>query len=206
MIARDIELAAYHETAIHFSTISAAKSVQLIREAKAKGLAITCDVAAHQLVFTEDVLADFDSNYKVKPPLRTETDRQALLAGLKDGTIDAIVSQHTPHEIEFKALEFELAAFGIIGLQTLLPLALKAGLKPAEIVKKLAVNPRKILGLNLPKLALGETADLVLFDPRARWIFDAASNQSKSANSPLMGQELTGKVIWVCNKNQYFKS
>ncbi len=206
MIARDIELAAYHDTAIHFSTISSTKSVQLIREAKAKGIQVTCDVAAHHLVFTEDVLSDFDSNYKVKPPLRTENDRQALLAGLKDGTIDAIVSQHTPHEIEFKNVEFGLAAFGMIGLQTLLPMAIQAGLKPTELVDKLVVNPRKILGVDLPKIALGEQANLVLFDPKASWIFDSSSNRSRSANSPLMGQKLTGKVVWACNKGQSFRS
>ncbi|MFM6976825.1 MAG: dihydroorotase [Sphingobacteriaceae bacterium] len=206
MVARDIELAAYQDAPLHFSTISSAKSVQLIREAKAKGLKITCDVAAHHLVFTEDALAGFDSHYKVNPPLRTEADRLALIAGLKDGTIDAIVSQHTPHEIEFKALEFGLASFGIIGLQTLLPLALKAELKPAEIVEKLALNPRKILGLAIPKIAVGETADLVLFDPKKIWNFDASANQSQCANSPLIGQTLTGKAIWVGNKNQYFNA
>ena len=206
MISRDIELAAYHDTAIHFSTISSARSVQLIREAKAKGLKVTCDVAVHHLVFNEEVLSGFDSQFKVKPPLRTETDRLALLAGLKDGTIDAIVSQHTPHEIEFKAVEFGLAAYGMTGLQTLLPLALKAGLKPAEILEKLVINPRKILGLSLPKIAEGASAELVLFDTKAQWTLNAESNLSRSANHPLFGQQLTGKVLFACNKGQYFKS
>jgi dihydroorotase len=204
MISRDIELAAYNQSPIHFSTISSAKSVQLIREAKAKGIAVTCDVAAHHLVLTEDALLGFDSNYKVKPPLRTEEDRNALLAGLADDTIDAVVSQHTPHEIEFKALEFGLAAYGIIGLQTLLPLVLKAGLTTRDIIKKLALEPRKILGLALPKIAEGEAADLVLFDPKARWVFDEQTNASKSANSPFMGHEFTGQVRWACANNQYY--
>ncbi|MEY3678480.1 MAG: Dihydroorotase [Bacteroidota bacterium] len=206
MISRDIELAAYHDTGIHFSTISSARSVQLIREAKAKGLKITCDVAVHHLVFTDDDLAGFDSNFKVKPPLRSESDRQALLAGLRDGTIDALVSQHTPQEIEHKNVEFALAAYGITGLQTILPMCLRAGLKPAEIVEKLAINPRKILGLPVPKLAPGESAELVLFDPKTSWVFDRTSNLSLAGNHPLMGEKLTGKVLLTCNKGQVFLS
>ncbi len=200
MISRDIELAAYQDTGIHFSTVSGARSVQLIREAKAKGLKITCDVAVHHLVFTENDLSGFDSNFKVKPPLRSSKDREALLAGLADGTIDAIVSQHTPHEIEFKNVEFGLAAYGMTGLQTLLSMSLKANLKPVQIVEKLAINPRKILNIPMPKLAVGEIADLVLFDPKAKWLFDAGSNQSRSSNHPLMGESLTGKVLLTCNK------
>lgn len=206
MISRDMELAAYHDTAIHFSTISSARSVQLIREAKAKGLKVSCDVAAHHLVFTEDILAEFDSHYKVKPPLRTEADRLALLAGLKDGTIDAITSQHTPHEIEYKAVEFALAAYGMIGLQTLLPMVLKAGLSPELLVEKLSVNPRKILGVALPEISEGATAEMVLFSTKAQWVFDASSNLSRSANSPLLGQNLKGKVIWACNKGKDFRA
>lgn len=206
MISRDMELAAYHDTAIHFSTISSARSVQLIREAKAKGIKVSCDVAAHHLIFTEEVLTGFDSNFKVKPPLRTETDRLALLAGLKDGTIDAIVSQHTPHEIEHKAVEFALAADGAIALQTLLPMVLQAGLSPQELVEKLAINPRKIMGIALPEIAEGAQAELVLFHPTASWTFDASTNLSRSANSPLFGQQLTGKVLWACNNGIAFYS
>ncbi len=147
MIARDLYLAEYTNSKIHFSTISTARSVELIKEAKKKGLNVTCDVAAHHLVLTDDVLAGFDSLYKVKPPLRTRKDVKALITGLKDGTIDAIVSQHTPHEIEFKDVEFEVAEFGIIGFQTTFALALKAGLSVDLIVQKLAINPRTILDL-----------------------------------------------------------
>lgn len=204
MLSRDIELAAYTQSPIHFSTITTAKSVQLIREAKAKGLAVTCDVSAHHLVLTEEALHGFDSNYKVKPPLRTEEDRNALLAGLADDTINAIVSQHTPHEIEYKAVEFGLAAYGMIGLQTLLPLAIQAGLTSRDLIKKLAVEPRLVLGIDLPKIAVGEVAELVVFHPKTRWRYDAHTNLSKSANSPFMGQELQGKVLFTCAKNQYY--
>lgn len=142
MIARDLYLAEYTVSRIHFSTISTARSVELIREAKRKGLEVTCDVAAHHLVLTDEALMGFDSMYKVKPPLRTKDDVLALIKGLKDGTIDAIVSQHTPHEVEFKDVEFEMAEYGITGFQTALPLALKSGLPVELLVEKLAINPR----------------------------------------------------------------
>ncbi|MDB5119677.1 MAG: dihydroorotase [Sphingobacteriales bacterium] len=203
MVVRDLYLAEYNDAKIHFTTISTSRSVDLIRKAKAKGIKVTCDVAIHHLLLSDDVLVGFDSNYKVKPPLRTLEDVSALLEGLKDGTIDAIVSQHTPHEIEFKDVEFEIAAYGIIGLQTVLPLALKVGLTPEQIVEKLAINPRNILGLNSPKFEVGEKANLILIDTEANWTYNQESNRSKSSNSPFLNQELKGKVTFICNNNQY---
>ena len=203
LIARDLYLAEYNEAPIHFSTISTAGSVDLIRKAKKKGMQVSCDVAAHHLVLTEKELEGFDSNYKVKPPLRTENDVQALREGLNEGTIDAIVSQHTPYEVEFKNVEFEIAAFGIIGLQTVLPLLVKAGLKPELIVEKAAVNPRKVLGLQVPGIKKGEAANLVLFDMEHEWTFNKETNRSKSANSPFLGKKLKGGVVFVCNNQQY---
>ncbi|UEG52533.1 dihydroorotase [Mucilaginibacter daejeonensis] len=203
-IARDLYLAEYTDSAIHFSTISTARSVQLIRDAKAKGLKVSCDVAAHHLVLTDEALLGFDSQYKVKPPLRTSSDIEALLQGLNDGTIDAIVSQHTPHEKECKEVEFEIAAFGIIGLQTALPLAIQAGLGVELIVEKLAVGPRKILKIAEPVLEEGATADLTLFDVNGSWTLDKDTNRSRSSNSPFMGQNLKGKVLLTCNNAQVF--
>ena len=203
MVARDLYLAEYNEARIHFSTISSHRSVDLIRKAKKAGVKVTCDVAAHHLVLSEDNLEGFDSQYKVKPPLRTKTDQKALIAGLKDGTIDAIVSQHTPHEIEFKDVEFEIASYGIIGLQTVLPLALKSGLSPEMIVEKLAISPRKLLGITIPIFDLGISANFILFNPIEKWTLNEKSNKSKSNNSPFMGQELTGKVTLVHNNEQY---
>ncbi len=203
-IARDLYLAEYTDSAIHFSTISTARSVQLIRDAKAKGLKVSCDVAAHHLVLTDEALLGFDSQYKVKPPLRTSTDIHALLQGLNDGTIDAIVSQHTPHEKEYKEVEFEIAAFGIIGLQTALPLAIQAGLGAELIVEKLAIGPRKILKIADPMLEEGAAADLTLFDTNGSWTLDKDTNRSRSSNSPLMGQNLKGKVLLTCNNAQVF--
>lgn len=206
MVSRDLYLAEYNDARIHFSTISTERTVDLIRKAKKAGVKVSCDVAAHQLVFTEENLEGFDSQFKVKPPLRTKADQKALIAGLKDGTIDAIVSQHTPHEIEFKDVEFEIASFGIIGLQTVLPLALKSGLSPEQIVEKLAISPRKLMGIEIPSFDLGISANFILFNPLEKWTFNEDSNKSKSFNSPLMGQELTGKVNFVCNNEQYLIS
>lgn len=205
MVARDLYLSEYTGSPIHFSTISTARSVELIREAKAKGIKVTCDVAVHHLVLTDQALLGFDSQYKVKPPLRTQKDVDALLSGLNDGTIDAIVSQHTPHEVEFKDVEFEIAEFGIIGLQTALPLALKAGLSIEQIAEKLAVNPRNILNQPDASVKDGGLANLVLLDAAEQWQYTKQNNQSKSYNSPYIGQTLTGKVLLTINNNQIFK-
>ena len=205
MIARDLYLAEYTGSQIHFSTISTTRSVELIREAKRKGLEVSCDVAAHHLVLTDEALVGFDSQYKVKPPLRTQDDVDALIDGLVDGTIDAIVSQHTPHEVEFKNVEFEVAEYGIIGLQTALSLVIMAGLDVDLIVQKLAIGPREILNIDIPVIREGELANLVLFDTDVEWEYNNKNNRSKSYNSPFMGQNLKGKVLLTFNNNQSFK-
>jgi dihydroorotase len=204
-ISRDIFLATYHNAPIHISNVSTAGAVALIKKAKKDGVQITCDVAAHQLIFTEELLNGFDSNYKVKPPLRGKADQKALINGLKGGTIDAISSQHRPHEIEFKDVEFEIAAYGIIALQTVLPLLIKAGLDANLITEKLAINPRKILKLDIPVLKVGEAANFVVYHPAQKWDYNVDNNASKSKNSPLLGNTLTGKVNLIYNNNQYQK-
>src|SRR5690606_22565477 len=185
MISRDLYLAEYNEAPIHFTTISTAESVDLIKKAKAKGLKVTCDVAAHNLVYTDEEVAGFDSNYKVSPPLRTKNDVKALLKGLKDGVIDAVVSQHTPQEVEFKNVEFHIAKNGITGLQTTLPLLIKAGLSDEQIVDKLVVGSRQVVDVKVPTFDIGEQANLVLFDRKETWTFDEKSNKSKGRNNPL---------------------
>lgn len=206
MIARDLYLAEDTNSEIHFTTISTQHAVELIREAKRKGVKVTCDVAVHNLILTDEALMGFDSLYKVKPPLRTQKDVDALLTGLNDGTIDAIVTQHTPHEIEFKDVEFEVAAYGITGLQTALSSLVGIGLSAELIVEKLAVNPRRILNVDVPALAEGEAANLVVFSTTGNWDYTRANNQSKSYNSPFIGQNLKGKVLLTCNNNQIFKN
>jgi dihydroorotase len=205
MVARDLYLAEYTGSKIHFTTISTERSVSLIKEAKKKGIPVTCDVAVHHLLLTDQALMGFDSQYKVKPPLRTKKDVKALLNGLKDGTIDAITSQHTPHEVEFKNVEFEVAEFGMIGLQTAFSIALEAGLPVETIIQKMAINPRKILGLEVPVIAEGNAANLVVFDESAAWTFDKANNRSKSYNSPFIGKKLKGTILLTCNNNKLFK-
>jgi dihydroorotase len=202
-ISRDLFLAAYHDSPLHISTISTAGAVALIKRAKRDGLQVSCDVAAHHLVFTESLLADFSTNYKVKPPLRARADVKALIAGLKDGTIDAVSAQHRPQEIEHKDVEFEIAAYGILGLQTALPLLLRAGLDPQQIAHKLAIAPRKILKLDVPVMEQNSGADFCVYSTQERWTYDAASNRSKSRNSPLLNETLTGKVKLVYNNNQF---
>jgi dihydroorotase len=205
MIARDLYLAEYTGSKIHFSTISTTRSVQLIREAKRKRLEVTCDVAAFHLVLTDEALINFDSQYKVKPPLRTQDDVNALKKGLIDGTIDAIVSQHTPQEVEFKDVEFEVAEYGMIGLQTAFSLALKAGLDLNLIIQKLAVSPREILNIDIPSIAEDQPANLVLFDVNTEWEYTRKNNRSKSYNSPFLGQNLKGKVLLTINNNYIYK-
>jgi len=206
MVARDLYLAEYTESRIHFSTISTERSVDLIREAKKKGLQVTCDVAVHHLLLTDEALMGFDSQYKVKPPLRTQKDVKALLKGLKDGTIDAIVSQHTPHEVEFKNVEFEVAEFGMISLQTAFATALEAGLSMEMIIEKMAINPRKILNVEVPVIAEGQEANLVVMDKDAEWVYDKSNNKSKSYNSPFIGKKIKGSVLLTYNNNKQFKS
>lgn len=206
MVSRDLYLAEYTNSKLHFTTVSTAQAVEQVRKAKAKGLKVTCDVAAHHLLLTDNELMGFDSLYKVKPPLRTQEDVDALLEGLRDGTIDAIVSQHTPHEIEFKDVEFEVAEFGMIGLQTTFSLAVQSDLDLSLIVEKMAINPRKILGIKEASITEGETANLVLLDPEATWTYTRENNLSKSSNSPFLGQKLKGKVLLTINNNQIYKS
>lgn len=199
-ISRDLSLANYHNSPIHFSCISSAKSVELIKQAKENGIKVTCDIAAHQLFFTDEATKEFDSNYKVLPPFRSQTDNDALIDGLKDGTIDAICSDHTPHDIECKQLEFDLADFGIIGLETAFASAhsmLKDKLSLDKLIEKFTVTPRTILGLENPSIEIGEKAELTFFSTSETWTFDKKDIKSKSKNTPFVGTEFTGKALGV---------
>lgn len=194
------ELAVDQPPRLHFSNISAAASVALIREAKAKGLPVSCDVAAHQLYFDDSALADFDTNYKVNPPLRTAADIEALKAGLKEGIIDAIVSAHQPQDEESKKCEFDLAAFGMTGLQTLFPMlvSLVSDTLPLELlIEKVTTGPRRLLKMVNPAIKVNEPVNLTLFHPEQGWKLDDTTGFSKSKNNPLFGKALTGKVLAV---------
>ena len=205
MVSRDLFLAEYQNSRIHFSCISSAKSVELIKAAKKKGLQVTADVSVNNLYFDDSALANFDSNFKLSPPLRTKEDIKALKQGLKDGTIDAICSQHTPEDLEHKQVEFEHASEGMIGLQTAFSLSLMSLEKQmdiTEIILKWTDAPRKVLGLATQTIAVNQAASLTVFDPNAKWTLQSKDILSKSKNTALINQELKGKVISIINNNQ----
>lgn len=214
MIMRDLKLLEYflgaHSTlemksCLHFSTISTKKAVELIREAKLKGLPVSCDIAAHQLAFTDADLHDFDTNLKVNPPFRSKSDIEALQEGLKDGTIDAIVSDHNPHDEEAKNLEFDLADFGIIGLETTFAVANEfSTLSLENLIEKLTINPRKLLRKTNVTIKEGEKANLTVFIPNLEWEYSLKDIKSKAKNTPFIGKKLTGKSIAVINKGQIY--
>jgi dihydroorotase len=178
----------------------AAKGVDLIRKAKAEGLQVTADVSIYQLIFSDGDLVTFDSNYKVKPPFRGNEDRKALIKGLEDGTIDSIVSNHQPHDFDSKFAEFDLAAFGMAGLQTFLPAMVKLSEKIGWelLIEKITKGPEKVIG-KLPD-------SLTIFDPEEKWIYNEKSNKSLSSNNPWFGMELQGRVKYVIQKGQLIKT
>lgn len=203
-ISRDLFLTSYNESKIHFSTISTANSVTMIQEAKNEGISVTSEIAAHQIALTDTALVDFDSNYKTLPPLREDIDTEALIEGLKDGTIDVIVSDHTPQDIECKQKEFDLAEFGIIGLQTAFPIActhLIEHIGIEGIIQKMAINPRTILQLDVPVIEKEFSANITLFNPTKKWTLTKEMLVSKSANTPFIGTEFTGKVLGIINND-----
>jgi dihydroorotase len=207
IVARDIALAEYTDSKIHFTTISTARSVELIRAAKAKGLKVSADVSSYHLALDHSTLYEFDTNFKVKPSLRTTIDIEALKEGLSDGTIEVIVSDHTPQDIESKAVEFDNASFGMINLQTSFAVAntiLNKEIGIEKIIRKFAINPRKLLKLPIPVIKEGEFANLTLFDPTLEWQLTETDIKSKSKNTPFLNIKLTGKPLGIINKGQYY--
>ncbi|NUO03452.1 MAG: dihydroorotase [Saprospiraceae bacterium] len=207
MVQRDLFLAEYTGSKLHLTNISTARSVDMVRQAKQRGLAVSASVAVMNLIFDDGALADFDSNFKVMPPLRSQRDIEALLEGLHDGTIDAISANHVPLDEESKKLEFPYAGFGAIGLQTAyaaLNTHLREKISANLWVEKIAIRPRGILGLAVPELKEGAVANLTIFDPRKSWTFTEKSNHSKSTNSPFLGAALQGKIVATINRDLFF--
>lgn len=203
-VARDLYILEYTGGKLHIPTISTAQSVALIKEAKAKGLDVTCSVAIANLFYTEEVLEDFDTRYKVLPPLRTETDRQALIAAIKEGTIDMVTSDHNPLDIELKKLEFDHAKFGTIAQEATLG-ALLTLVSEERAVKLLTAGSERFTGTT-SKIEIGQPANLSLFTANGTSVFGKEDIRSKSKNSAFLGAKLKGKVYGIFANNQFIAS
>lgn len=194
--ARDVMLAEYSNSPIHIAHVSTRGSVRIIREAKARGVKVTCETAPHYFTLTDDAVRGYDTNAKMNPPLREADDVAAIKEGLKDGTIDCIATDHAPHHVDEKDVEFNVALNGIIGLETSLPLSLKlvedGVLTLQQLVEKMSVNPAKILGISRGSLRVGSVADLTVIDPSAEWTVEAEKLASKSGNTPFGGWRMKG--------------
>lgn len=204
-VAKHLEILHYAGGRLHFARISTAKSVDLIRAAKKK-LKVTCDVAAYQPLLDDGLISDFDTNYKVNPPLRERADNEALIKGLKDGTIDVICSAHLPQDEESKNVEFDLADFGIISLQTMGSnlTELSKHVDWDVLIDKVTTGPRQVLGVDIPVIAEDTKANLTLFDPNRSWTLDQTTNHSRSRNSPWFGKEVKGKAAAVFNNSKHW--
>ena len=199
MVERDLRLCEITGGRLHFAHVSTEAAIEAIRAAKRRRLAVTCDTAPHYFALNETAVGDYRTFAKVSPPLRSEWDRRAVIAGLKDGTIDAIASDHSPHDQESKRLPFASAASGIIGLETLLPLTLElyhnGHLALLEALRPLTQRPAEILRLPAGRLAVGAAADLVVFDLDRPWRIEVDALRSKSKNAPYDGRPVQGRVL-----------
>lgn len=200
MVSRDIQLLEYTGGRLHVAHLSSADSVNLVRSAKAKGLKVTAEVTPHHLTLTDSLIETFDTNYKMNPPLRSESDIAALIAGLKDGTIDAIATDHAPHLFDDKDKEFDIAAFGVTGLETVVGLFFsvlvnKHRFTLENFVDFFVVNPRKILNIQIPEIKEGESAELSIINTEIDWEVNKDHFYSKAANSCYIGRKLRGKAI-----------
>ena len=206
IVARDIELARYLKTKIHFCHISSRRSIELIRRGKEQGIQITAEACPHHFSLTEAAVQGFDTNTKVNPPLRSKEDVEAIKLALKDGTLDCISTDHAPHAQEEKELEFDAAPVGMIGLETALGLSVRELVDSkyitwSTLVDKMSSAPARILGFqNKGEIAEGKDADLILVDPNKEWIFEKETIVSKSKNSPFIGEKLKGFIeLTMCN-------
>lgn len=213
MVARDLQLAEFTGGRLHLAHISVAKSVELIRQLKGKATNISCETCPHYFSLTCEAVQDFDTNAKVKPPLRPQEDVVAIKKGLSDDTIDVIATDHAPHTEAEKDVEFNTAPFGMIGLETALALGItelveKKVLTLAQLIAKMSLNPAKILAIEGGNLSVGSTADVVVFDPQGSWLVNKKDFVSKSKNSPFVGRKLKGVVEYTVSRGKivYCKS
>ena len=209
IVMRDIIVAEYTGGKMHIAHISTKKAVEMVREAKKKDLKVTSEATSHHFSLGDDAVKTYDTNTKINPPLRTKEDIEEVLKGLKDGTIDCIVSDHAPHALEEKEAEFEKAPNGIIGLETEIGLALselyhKKILTLEELIEKMSINPRKILNLPVPVIAEGVEANFTILDLNEIWTVDLSRSKSKSKNSPYDKRLLTGRAVAAINNKKMF--
>lgn len=207
IVARDITIAEYLDSPYHVAHISTMGAVNIVRKAKKRGLKVTSEVTPHHFTLSDEIVKSFDTNTKINPPLRTMDDVIALKEGLRDGIIDAIATDHAPHAIHEKEVEYQYAPFGIIGLETALGLTItevvnQNYLSLFEMIEKFSNNPRVILGLSEIRIEEGHPANLTFFNPHLSWTVDVRQFHSKSKNSPFNGWTLTGKAIGIFNKRQ----
>jgi dihydroorotase len=199
MVYRDIALAEYTGKPVHIAHVSSAMSVDLIRSAKARGVKVTAETAPHYFTLTDEAVQDYNTSAKMNPPLRTEADRRAIHAALADGTLDAVATDHAPHSMLEKEVEFDLAANGIIGLETSLSLTLalvrEGVIDAGRLVELLSVNPARILGVAGGSLAPGEPADVTVINPELEFDYREESVVSKSKNSPFFGWPMRGRAV-----------
>ena len=199
MVYRDLALAGYTGCHLHLAHISTRESIDLIRQAKKKGYPVTVETAPHYFTLTEDAVIGYNTNAKMNPPLRNQKDREAIIAAIKDGTIDVIATDHAPHSILEKDIEFDQAANGIIGLQTAVPLALalyqRGIIDVSRLIELLSANPARILGVKGGSLKVEADADITVIDPEQNFIFQEQDILSKSKNSPFIGSKLQGKAV-----------
>jgi dihydroorotase len=204
-ISRNLKLLNYAGGRLHLAKLSTAKSISLVRAAKSK-MSITCDIAAYQPLLDDTMLAGFDTNYKVNPPLREKSDNDALIKGLNDGTIDVICSGHLPQDEESKGIEFDHADAGIINLQTFASnlVTLSKDVDWDVLIEKVTHGPRSVLSLENPVIDVEAKANLTLLDPRHTWTLDEKTNLSNAKNSPWFGQSITGKTVAVFNNGKHW--
>lgn len=201
MVARDIIIAEYTKAHIHIAHVSTAGAVRLIREAKNKGIKVTCETAPHYFTLTDELLRDYDTYAKVNPPLRTAEDVAAVKEGIRDGTIDAIASDHAPHAVTDKEVEFEYASFGISGLETSLALSIRlveeGVISINQLILAMSTNPARILNLNKGTLKVGSDADITVIDLKKPWIVNKEDYRSKGKNTPFHGLKMLGKAVYT---------